>query len=266
MESQQVDSQVIEAPIDGGLVFFRTDLIPLHYDGKDAVLSVSTDITDIIEAQKALEESESLFSEMFLQSKTASQLFDTKGNLLKTNSEFDRIFGVDGEDMLKAEFNILDDPTVIKHNILPELKRTFENRKVGKWTIDFDIQQAADDYGLISTHPDKMWIDAVCSPILNIVGELEYVVIQYHDITEARNTVDTLNESERFFSQMFEQSIVSTQLLDPEGNTVRVNPPFCELFGVTPEDMKYYKIFEDEAAKHSGGNGNEPLLDVFNNK
>ena len=63
---------------------------------------------------------------------------------------------------------------------------------------------------------------------------------------------------------MFEQSIVSTQLLDPEGNTVKVNPSFCELFGVTSEDMKYYKIFEDEAIKQSYAN--EALLDVFSNK
>ena len=73
-----------------------------------------------------------------------------------------------------------------------------------------------------------------------------------------------LENSERFFSQMLDQSIVSTQLLDPEGNTVRVNPKFCELFGVTSEDMKYYKILKDEAIKQS--ENYEPLLDVFNNK
>ena len=73
-----------------------------------------------------------------------------------------------------------------------------------------------------------------------------------------------LEESKSFFNQMLEQSIVSTQLLDPEGNTIRVNPKFCELFGVTSEDMNYYKIFEDEAIKQS--ENYEPLLDVFNNK
>jgi len=83
-------------------------------------------------------------------------------------------------------------------------------------------------------------------------------------VIERAETKQALKESERFFSQMFEQSIVSTQLLDPEGNTIKVNPPFCELFGVTPEDMKHYKILEDEAIKQS--DAYEPLLDVFNNK
>ena len=83
-------------------------------------------------------------------------------------------------------------------------------------------------------------------------------------VIERAETKQALKESERFFSQMFEQSIVSTQLLDPEGNTIRVNPPFCELFGVTPEDMKHYKILEDETIKQS--DAYEPLLDVFNKK
>lgn len=63
---------------------------------------------------------------------------------------------------------------------------------------------------------------------------------------------------------MFEQSIVSTQLLSSEGDTLRVNQSFCELFGVTPEAMKHYRIFEDNAIKES--DAYEPLLDVFNNK
>ena len=83
-------------------------------------------------------------------------------------------------------------------------------------------------------------------------------------VKELEQKEKALEDSEIFFKQMLDQSIVSTQLLDPEGNTVRVNPKFCELFGVTSEGMKYYKIFEDEAIKQS--ENYEPLLDVFNNK
>ena len=83
-------------------------------------------------------------------------------------------------------------------------------------------------------------------------------------VKELEQKEKELEESGRFFSQMFEQSIVSTQLIDKEGNCTRVNPVFCELFGVTPEDMMQYKIFEDEAIKQS--DAYEPLLDVFNNK
>ncbi len=69
-------------------------------------------------------------------------------------------------------------------------------------------------------------------------------------IKELEQTEKTLEESNRFFSQVFEQSIVSTQLLDPEGNTIRVNPPFCEIFGVTAEDMKHYKILKMKQLKN----------------
>ena len=119
------------------------------------------------------------------------------------------------------------------------------------------------EFRIIDKHGNTKWL----KEYLNNTSEngvLTGVRGALYDISEQRQTEQSLQESERFFSQMFEQSIVSTQLLDPEGNTLRVNPPFCELFGVTPDDMKYYKIFEDEAIKQS--DAYEPLLDVFNNK
>jgi PAS domain S-box-containing protein len=115
------------------------------------------------------------------------------------------------------------------------------------WDITVKLLKSASLVGLISY------------PIgTTIIGLILNTLIQFNNRSIA------LKESEIFFSQMFEQSIVSTQLLDPEGNTLRVNPKFCELFGVTPEDMLHYKIFEDEAIKQS--DAYEPLLDVFNNK
>jgi len=84
------------------------------------------------------------------------------------------------------------------------------------------------------------------------------------DITERKQAYEALRDRELLFSQMFEQSIVSTQLLDMDGNTIRVNPTFCKLFGVTKEDMMHYKIFEDIAIKESDAYA--PLMDVFENK
>ena len=83
-------------------------------------------------------------------------------------------------------------------------------------------------------------------------------------VKELEQSEKALKDSERLFSQMFEQSTVSTQLLDPEGNSIQVNQKFCELFGVIPEDMKHYNILEDDAIKQT--DAYEMLLDVFNNK
>ncbi len=109
---------------------------------------------------------------------------------------------------------------------------------------------------------EKRWFIA---RITSLTGEgLRQVIVSHENITERKQAEEKFIASEYFFSQIFEQSIVSTQLLSPEGDTLRVNKPFCELFGVTLEAMKQYKILEDDAIKES--NAFEPLLDVFHNK
>ncbi|MBT4287438.1 MAG: PAS domain S-box protein, partial [Bacteroidetes bacterium] len=105
-------------------------------------------------------------------------------------------------------------------------------------------------------------VEVYSGPIVDQGKTLLYSII--HDISKRKQNENKLKESEEFFSQMLEQSIVSTQLLDPDGTCVRVNPKFCGLFGVESQNMVGYKIFEDEAIKES--DAYEPLLDVFNNK
>lgn len=96
------------------------------------------------------------------------------------------------------------------------------------------------------------------------VNQLTAFLNNVQAIVIAKQAEERLKASEQLFSQIFEQSIVSTQLLSPEGDTLRVNKPFCELFGVTPDAMMHYKIFEDDAIKES--DAYEPLLDVISKK
>lgn len=81
---------------------------------------------------------------------------------------------------------------------------------------------------------------------------------QNDELTEQRAALESnhkeLENQKRFFEQIFIQSVYSMQILDHEGCCVRVNPKFCEIFGVTPEIMEggTYNILQDPEVIKSG--------------
>jgi PAS domain S-box-containing protein len=74
------------------------------------------------------------------------------------------------------------------------------------------------------------------------------------DISRLKQAETLLRESEYFFSQMFEQSTTSTCLYDPDGTICRVNPAFCEMFGVEEKIITNgsYNVFKDQSAMNAG--------------
>lgn len=65
---------------------------------------------------------------------------------------------------------------------------------------------------------------------------------------------DELLDQRKFFEQMFVQSSLSTVILNHDGRCERVNPKFCEVFGISREDMEggRYDIFQDGAILDCG--------------
>ena len=85
-------------------------------------------------------------------------------------------------------------------------------------------------------------------------------------IIEKKLTEQALQESESSFSQMFEQSITSTCLYNPDGTINRVNNEFCKMFGVEEKVIinAGYNVFKDQAVINAGV---IPLLrDIFDEK
>ncbi len=76
----------------------------------------------------------------------------------------------------------------------------------------------------------------------------------FRDITDRKLAEKELEKQKSFFEQMFLQSVTSTQILDPEGWCVRINPKLSNIFGVQPEHIegKLYNIFNDQEIIKNG--------------
>jgi PAS domain S-box-containing protein len=208
-------------------------------------------VKELEQTEKALEDSESKNRAIIEALPELTFIVDEDGQYLEiyTRDEFNLVEPAEG---LKNKYVADVLPQDVATQCLEAIKKSLETNatQVFNYTLSLG-ERVVHFYSRISA-------------LQTLYNNKPAVVWTAYDTTKQHELDDALKESERFFSQMFEQSIVSTQLIDKEGKCIRVNPIFCELFGVTPEDMMHYKIFEDEAIKQS--DAYEPLLDVFNNK
>ena len=153
-----------------------------------------TDVTDLKQAEVALWESKDFFTQMFVQSKTSTQLFDPDGNCIRVNPEFCNLFGVTEKDITSG-YNIFNDQAAIDSGVIPLVRQIFDDKKANKWQINFDIETASVSTNTHSTRKEKIWIDVLGYPVLDRNGSLQYVVLQHYDITEQKQAKEALKRA-----------------------------------------------------------------------
>ena len=77
-------------------------------------------------------------------------------------------------------------------------------------------------------------------------GSLIGATLIARDVTERDRDAAALGLSETRFRSLIEQSPLSTQVLSPDGTTLRINPALTKLSGLTMADFVGYNVFHDE--------------------
>ncbi len=87
-------------------------------------------------------------------------------------------------------------------------------------------------------------------------GEPVRMIGTLQDITERKKSQEALRESEEKFRSLMEQSPLSIQVLNLDGQIIRVNEAWKELWGISEEDLpealEKYNMLEDEEARKLG--------------
>ncbi len=244
LEGRRVSCPLPLLHADGREIIVDTRIVRGSWDGRPALLGISRDISERIEAARALEYERGLLKTLIQTLPDLVWLKDLEGVYLACNPRFEQFFGA-----REAEI-------------------------VGKTDHDFIAREQADffrvnDLAAISAGrpvANEEWLtfsdgspgglfETTKTPMRAADGHLIGVLGIAHDITAARATETSLRERESILDAIFNQTRAAIELVDPETlSFVEFNEATHRMLGYSREEFDRLRLFDtqgvlrDEAA------------------
>ena len=215
-----------------------------HFDGEALTGTSGTlnDITERKETERALQESERRFRQLFEQSVDAMYVHDQEGNFVDCNSQACALLGYSREELLSL--SVAD----ISRNVLTEEERALKEEEEGGtlWQCVADGEPGEFSQGHEEENVRK---DGTIVPVEVRVGSVDYggqrmVLASVRDITERRRAQEALRESEERFRGAFENASTGVALVSLDNRYFRVNRAFCEMLGYSEEELVGKRSFD----------------------
>jgi PAS domain S-box-containing protein len=235
--------QVIPFMLEGELNYFDAYEIPLR-DAEGNITSAlvySRNITEIIQAQKDLEQSEALLRSIFDSSPDWIFVKDKDHRYILVNTEFVNGIGYPESEIIgKTDFD-LGFPAEAAEQFQQDDKHIIET---GKPMLFDDV--------LVSNKKNKLaHYSTMKSPLIGSDGEIWGIMGIARDISERLERESELNETRKNFASVF-TSLVDTMLIyDLSGNILVANPAAQKMFGYTPEELTAKTIQELSAPENA---------------
>lgn len=231
METDTPEFHIIEEQLqaDGKQAWVDTNKVPLHDAEGNVVgiLGTFEDITERMQAEEALRDSEARFRSLFESAATGMFTISPMGRILRGNKAFCDFLGYSKNELLDLTVDDITHPT--------DKKRTADNYRslIGGQcqTIDYEKCYVRKDGSTI-------WGRASVSSVLGDDSTPQYYVGLVQNITERKQAEKELRESEERFRAIFEQAAVGVAQVTPDGGLRRVNKKFCDIVGYSREEIQ----------------------------
>jgi PAS domain S-box-containing protein len=176
-------------------------------------------------------QSEATIRDIIEKNPMSIQILDMEGYQIQLNSAHTQLFGVEPP----SNYSIFKDSQLLDHGFV----EFFERIKKGEVVYFPDSYYNVHDVD--PSFPDSpVWVKALGFTLNDINGNPNKIVLMHENITERKNAEALLND-------IIENNPMSIQVVDKEGQTLRVNPAFIELFGTVPPPE--FSIFDDLKSK-----------------
>ena len=212
----------------GNVRLVQTTKIPftLSMTGSDAVLGVSTDITERKRAEKAIRDSEEKYRNIF--ENAVEGIFQSipEGRFLSVNPALAKMFGYESPQALIETITDTDRQMYV----LPEDCMRFRKLIEDEGHVEaFEARMYRRDGG-------TLWVSVAARAIYDEEGSLVCVEGTTEDITKRKRDEDALQESEAKYRSVVENSLVAVYIAQ-NGLFRFVNAPFRTLLGYTLSEV-----------------------------
>lgn len=195
------------------------------------VLLITKDITNRINTENALKESQFLFSQMFEQSTTATCLHSADGTIIRVNPEFSKMFGVEAEEITAGRYNLFQDPEISGSQAEPLLREIFEQKRTNNWISTYNLPAPLNAAKSPSSTKTKLELEVFGYPVLDSENNLKFVVLQHYDVSERKQSEIALKESQHRLSAYREQTPLGILELNNQMEITTWNPAAEKIFG-----------------------------------
>ncbi|WP_346858196.1 PAS domain S-box protein [uncultured Draconibacterium sp.] len=210
---------------NGSLIPVRLQGNLIERHGEKLIWSSVQDISKSKQIEKALKESEDKFRKAFHTSPDSINITRVSdGKYLEINKGFENVIGYSKDEIIgktSIELNIWKNPEDRKKLVSGLKERGF----VSNLEAEFEAKDGSIIHGLMSANYIELNNEKV---ILSIT----------RDITERKENELKIEESEKHFRTIFEQSVSGMILLSLDGKLLDVNVPYCEMLSYSADELK----------------------------
>lgn len=204
---------------DGTTHYFFTTKTPIIYqDDPDCVLGISVDITKLKETEKQASENESKFKDIFNKSTMGYALTKPDGTLSEVNKAFASMLGYTVEELSQMNFEDITHP---------------EDLAESKECVKCLLFGTKDSYRLekryFHKHGSIVWTDVSTTIMKDNAGNPLFFITAIQDITEKKDSLEKLKQSEKKFKTLFNSSsdalfihsLADEKIIDVNDETLR---------------------------------------------
>ncbi len=168
-----------------------TKLLAYPIENKEGeVRSVMVEVEDL----KALKDAESrveaekfFFEQLFMQSHTSMQILDPEGWTVKINTQLNKLFGVEPENIEGKRHNIFHDQEAIKSGLADAVRKVFDEKVGFEGEFEVDAARATDSSGMpLTTKSREIFMSVKAFPVFDEEGNVLNVIMEHEDITRRK--------------------------------------------------------------------------------